>query len=155
MKRVSSGVRNWQVRIYECELVSEPPGSPTPFGRYRCFKKLRNITSAAVGRYNTQAAVSHCCWCRCECSASYVWCHVCPPLRTDESPKRRREAAVVATAPPLLCPASHTLLPALSCRQMRPRRLSLGPPGFSPGIFQICGFIFRYIGGRQQQWLRW
>lgn len=67
-------------------------------------------------------------------------CYNCDPLicatRTDESPRRRREAAVVATAPPLLCPASHTLLPAFSCRQIRPRRLSFGPSGMSPGAFQ-------------------
>ena len=64
--------------------------------------------------------------------------------RTDESPRRRREAAVVATAPPLLCPASHTRLPALSCRQIRPRRLSLGPSDLSPGTFHTYDMM-RFI----------
>jgi len=52
--------------------------------------------------------------------------------RTEESRGISREAAVLATASPLLCPAGHTLLPAFSSRQMRPRRLSLGPSGWSP-----------------------
>lgn len=56
--------------------------------------------------------------------------------RTTESPRSRRAAAVVATAPPLLCPASHTLLPAFSCLQIVLRRESLHPRTSSPGTFQ-------------------